>query len=333
MKLWNNPEIKHFLILYGTIACLFTLAGFLIHPYAGGLLGIACIIFLGIFLLFTGRRYRALSRMSLSIDRLLHGEILQISDCREGELSVLGAELQKMTARLQEQADALQRDKLQLSVAMADISHQLRTPLTSMNLTLSMLRGSDLTAHRRLELMWELSKSLQKIDWLVEALLKLSKLDAGTVQFARSPVAVSALIEKASETLLVPIELREQELTVRVGEESFLGDLSWTSEALANLIKNCHEHTPEGGKLTIEALETPLFTQITVRDNGPGFVPEEIPHLFERFYKGSGSSPESVGIGLALSRMIITAQNGTLTAANAPEGGALFTIRFYKSVL
>lgn len=333
MKLWNNPEIKHFLILYGTFAFLFTLAGFLIHPYAGGLLGIACIFFLVLFLLYTGKRYHALSEISLSIDKLLHEDSIQISACREGELSILEAELQKMTIRLQEQADALRQDKLQLSSSMADISHQLRTPLTSMNLTLSLLRSSDLSVGRRLELLRDLSKSLQKIDWLIEALLKLSKLDAGTVQFARSPVAVATLIDKACEDLLIPIELRGQELTVCVQEESFIGDLSWTGEALANLVKNCHEHTPKGGCIRIEALETPLFTQITVRDNGPGFVPEEIPHLFERFYKGSGSSPESVGIGLALARQIVTSQNGTLTAANAPQGGALFTIRFYKSVV
>lgn len=333
MKLWNNPEIKHFLLLYGAFSCLFLTAGFLIHPYAGGLLGIACIFFLMLFLLYTGKRYRVLSEMSLSIDKLLHGEPIRISACREGELSILEAELQKMTTRLQEQADALQQDKLCLSSAMADISHQLRTPLTSINLTLSMLRSSDLPAGRRQELLRDLSKSLQKIDWLIEALLKLSKLDAGTVQFAQVPVSVAALIDKACENLLVPMELRGQELTVLVQKEAFVGDLSWTGEALTNLVKNCHEHTPEGGCIRIEALETPLFTQITVRDNGPGFVPEEIPRLFERFYKGSGSSPESVGIGLALARQIITSQNGTLTAANAPEGGALFTIRFYKSVV
>ena len=115
MKLWNNPEIKHFLLLYGAFSCLFLTAGFLIHPYAGGLLGIACIFFLMLFLLYTGKRYRALSEMSLSIDKLLHGEPIRISACREGELSILEAELQKMTTRLQEQADALQQDKLCLS--------------------------------------------------------------------------------------------------------------------------------------------------------------------------------------------------------------------------
>lgn len=333
MKLWNNPEIKHFLILYGIGACLLLSAGFLIHPLAGVLLIIACLFFLGLFLHFTRKRYRALARMSCSIDRLLHGESMQIADYKEGELSILSAELQKMTVRLQEQAETLRQDKLQLATAMADISHQLRTPLTSLTLILSLLRNNDLPISRRQELVQELSKRVQKINWLAEALLKLSELDAGTVQFASSQVSVAQLIDKAAEHLIIPIELKEQQLTICVQEETFLGDLLWTSEALANLIKNCHEHTPVGGEIQVKALETPLFTQITVRDNGSGFDPAEIPHLFERFFKGKDSSPESVGIGLALSRTIVTAQNGTLTASNDPKGGALFTLRFYKNVI
>ncbi len=238
-----------------------------------------------------------------------------------------------MTVRLKEQTDALQRDKVRLSQAIADISHQLRTPLTAMNLTASMLSGEDLTDQRRLELARELKRSLGRMDWLVEALLKLAQLDAGTAQMKREPVALEALIEQASKPLLIPMELRNQELQITIKDESFIGDFQWTLEAIANVLKNAVEHTPAGGTVSVTAEENALFTGLVIEDSGPGFAPEELPHLFQRFYKGKNARPESVGIGLALARQIIAEQNGTISAANRPEGGARFTLRFYKSVL
>lgn len=129
------------------------------------------------------------------------------------------------------------------------------------------------------------------------------------------------------------MELREQSFTVHAADESFTGDLNWTTEALGNILKNCMEHTPVGGTITVTAEETTLFTEIVVEDNGPGISKADLPFLFDRFFKGAGSSDDSVGIGLALSRSIIAAQNGTIKAENVPTGGARFTIRFYKSVI
>ena len=118
-----------------------------------------------------------------------------------------------------------------------------------------------------------------------------------------------------------------------MGDETCTGDLAWSAEALGNVLKNCMEHTPAGGIISVKAEETALYTQITVRDNGPGFVKEDIPHLFERFYRGKNAGADSVGIGLALARMIVAEQGGTVTADNPAEGGARFVIRFYKSVI
>ncbi|MCD7928181.1 MAG: HAMP domain-containing histidine kinase [Oscillospiraceae bacterium] len=287
-----------------------------------------------VFLLSSRARYRELARLSEDIDRILHGqEQLLLEEYREGELSILHSEIQKMTVRLKEQTDALQRDKVRLSQAIADISHQLRTPLTAMNLTASMLSGEELTHRRRLELTRELKRSLGRMDWLVEALLKLAQLDAGTVQMKREPVALGELIEQAAKPLLIPMELRSQALQITVKDESFTGDFQWTLEAVANVLKNAVEHTPAGGIVSVTAEENALFTGLVIEDSGPGFAPEELPHLFQRFYKGKNARPESVGIGLALARQIIAEQNGTISAANRPEGGAQFTLRFYKSVL
>lgn len=291
------------------------------------------LICLGFCALLLYQRNRKLQKLSEDLDRLLHdGTPLPISEYREGELSILANQLQKVTLRLLESAEQSQRDKAQLADSLANISHQLRTPLTAMNLTAAMLSDPNLTPQRRRELTSELKTLLSRTDDLVETLLKLSKLDAGTVIMAQDSVAVRDVIRRAVQPLEVPMELREQQLTVSCGEATFTGDLVWTAEAIGNLLKNCMEHTPAGGTVSITAEETALYTTITVEDTGSGFDPADIPHLFERFYKGSNAAEGSYGIGLALARTIITAQNGTIQAMNG-SNGARFEVRFYMTVI
>lgn len=334
MKLLRNPELRRELRWYLIGTAFFSAAGFLLKPLCGFLLLTAGIFFTLFHFYSVSKRYSAIAELSHSIDRILHGqEALLITECEEGELSILSSEIRKMTIRLQESADLLLADKLRLTDAIADISHQLRTPLTSMNLTVSLLAENNMPEERHLKLTQELRKQLQRISWLVETLLKMSKIDAGTVSFRKDTVSVAALIQKASEPLEIPMELRSQLLAVNVHEETFIGDFSWCTEALGNILKNCMEHTPNNGRIEITVQETALFTEILVRDSGEGFAAEDIPHLFERFYKGRNSGSDSVGIGLALSRMIIAAQNGTVTADNASDGGARFIIKFYKSII
>lgn len=297
----------------------------------GVLLGCLCLSAAHFF--FDWRHFRQLQKLSTDLDRLLHsGTPLPIRDYEEGELSILSSQIQKLTLRLTESAEALRREKGSLSDALADISHQLRTPLTAMNLTAAMLSAPELTADRRLSLTRELRKLLSRTEWLVETLLKLSKLDAGTVSLAKDPLMAAQVVNRAAEPLAIPMELRGQRLLVDCGDAGFRGDLTWTAEAMGNLLKNAVEHTPDGGTITVKAQETALYTQITVEDTGPGFDPKDIPRLFERFYKGVGAAGGSCGIGLALARMIITAQNGTIQAANTPTG-ARFTVKFYKQVI
>lgn len=286
---------------------------------------------LGLWALLLYRRNRRLRRLSEDLDRLLHdGTPLPISQYREGELSVLATQLQKVTLRLLESAERSHSDKKELSDALANISHQLRTPLTAMNLTATMLSAEELSRSRRQELTAELRNLLHQTHWLVETLLKLSKLDAGTVTMAQEEISVQQLLRHALAPLAVPMDLRDQRMELRCAEQRFVGDLRWTAEALGNVLKNCMEHSPTGGTITVSAAETALYTAITVEDEGQGFAPEELPHLFERFYKGAHST--GYGIGLALARTIITAQNGTIRAMNTAKG-AKFEIRFYKTVV
>ncbi|MCM1558685.1 MAG: HAMP domain-containing histidine kinase [Butyrivibrio sp.] len=278
-------------------------------------------------------RYRRISQLAGDIDRLLHGDSrVALEKYAEGELNILQSEVYKMTVRLREQQQSLQDDKIYLADSLADISHQIRTPLTSVNLLVSFLSKQDITEERRQELSHELYELLDRIDWLITALLKISRLDAGTAGFKQEHIPVEELIRKGTAPLLVPLELRNQTLKISA-EGMFSGDVSWTCEAIANIVKNCMEHTPEGGIIEIQAAENALYTEIIVSDNGNGIQKEDLPHIFERFYKGKDSGDRSFGIGLALARKIITAQNGTVKAGNRIPAGARFTVRFYRGTV
>lgn len=335
MREWRNPAYRREWMVYIVVTVVLALAGAVgVSPLCGGLVLLCGALLSLAHAVFTRRRYIDIAALSHQMDAVLHGwGKLRIDENDEGELAILRSEAQKMTLRLRENADALLGEKKALTRVMEDIFHQLRTPLTAMGLEATLLGAEELPYERRLALTRELKKQLRHVNWLVETLLKMSQLDAGTVALRQESVGVAELVEKAGQSLAIPMELRGQTLRVDAGTARFTGDLSWSAEALGNILKNCMEHTPSGGAIFVKAEETPLFTQITVRDTGPGFDPADIPHLFERFYRGAGAGEGSIGIGLAMSRMVIAAQNGTVSADNPADGGARFTIRFYKSVV
>ncbi|NLX63294.1 MAG: HAMP domain-containing histidine kinase [Clostridiaceae bacterium] len=332
MSFFRNPEIQKSLIFYILLILILTIAGFLLGYYNGLIVLTISILFTFLHFLITFRRYKKLAELGSDIDRILHGDdSIDLAEYSEGEMSFLQSEISKLTVQLRNQAWALKKDKQYLADSIADISHQIRTPLTSINIMLSLLSKPDLPEERKTALFNELETLLGRIDWLITTLLKISRLDTGTVKFKKEKIMVSRLISLAVAPIAISLELREQVINTEIsGNESFTGDLSWTVEAIENILKNCMEHTQKGGVITITACETPLFTEIVIKDNGPGIDKEDLPHLFERFYKGKNSDSQNYGIGLALARMIIVNQNGTIKAENAPEGGAKFTIRFYK---
>lgn len=329
----SNKELRRSIVIIAIATVVLAIVGFMISAACGVLVLAACVVIAGIHLGTEYYRYRRLQKLSRDLDDLLvGGKPLPIREYDEGELSILANQVQKLTLRLTESAETVKADKIYLADSLADISHQLRTPLTAMNLTTTMLRSPDLTDEKRMELTGELRSLLTRTEWLVETLLKMSKLDAGTVKLAKDAVSVRELIARSAAPIAIPMDLRNQTLAVNCGGEAFIGDLVWSAEALGNILKNCMEHTPEGGTITVTAQETALYTQIEVEDTGPGFDTRDIPHLFERFYKGSNASTNSYGIGLALARTVITAQNGTVQAQNC-ECGAKFVIKFYKQVI
>lgn len=335
MDVFKNPWVKKNVLLHLVLGAIAAIIGFAIGTASGILALCLSLVFTLIHVFFDRKRYKRISDLSSDIDRILHyQQALDFNEYAEGELAILSSEIYKMTVRMREQSELLKKDKQYLADSMANISHQIRTPLTFVNLIAALLKKPELSYERRLELTRDMMKLLEHIDRLVTVLLKLSRFDAGTVEFQSETVSAADLINKASEPLLIPMELRNQQLCVNInGNGSFSGDLAWTAEAVENILKNCMEHTPEGGIIKIDASENALFTEIIISDNGSGIDKDDLPHLFERFYRGKNSSVQNYGIGLSLARLIISEQNGTIKAENGKGGGAKFTIRFYKGIV
>ncbi|MGF7142495.1 signal transduction histidine kinase [Anaerotaenia torta] len=327
----RNPEIKRDIILFSIVLLAGTSIGFFISIPTG------IAVFLSVFpvsvlhFIITDKRYRNIAGLSREIDKVLHSrEAVEFSVYKEGELSILQNEIQKMVIRLREQRDALSKDKIYLADSLADISHQLKTPLTSINLLLTFLEKEDITAEQKAGYIRDLKGLMKRIDWLISALLRLSKLDAGTVSFKEERIDLREAVRLSLETVLIPMELKGQLLKMNIEENAYIiGDMSWTVEAILNVIKNCMEHTPNQGTIKISGICNSIFTELVVEDNGTGISEEDLPRIFERFYKGKNSSSQSIGIGLALARQIIVRQNGTIKAENKKEGGVRFVIRFY----
>lgn len=329
MEIFRNPYVRKTACLTGLVMLLCAAVCFFISWQAGCAVLAAGILVLLVYFLDSRKRYAAIQQTAQQIDRLLHGDdAMDLSSYEEGELSILHSELRKLVLRLREQTELLSKEKTALADSLADISHQLRTPLTAIHLNTASLQAPVLADDKRLALCMQTENQLERIDWLVASLLKLARLDAGAVVLRKEQVALSDVVDAACRPLAIVMDIKEQTLLTDVSG-SFLGDKDWTVEAVGNMVKNCTEHM-QAGTLSITGRENPIYTELIIRDTGRGFAKEDLPHLFERFYKGKNSSEKSVGIGLALSQRILALENATVKAANHPEGGAQFTIRFYK---
>lgn len=329
--MFRNREIRQFALCFGVVALAGAIAGFMIHPAAGSLVMALAAVFGILFFVFTGNRYRRIAKLSGEIDHVLHyGERIDISQEEEGELSILQSEITKMTLRIREQNDRLKQEKEHLADSLADIAHQLRTPLTSAGLILSLLEQEP-DERRRKALLRETEELFSQVDWLLTSLLKLSRLDAGIVVFQEEKTEVEKLLESSLRPLLIPMELHEITLQKEVPAGVFISvDAGWMTEALRNILKNCCEKAGDGGMIHISCKDTLLYTEIEIHDSGPGFEAEELHHIFDRFYRGKKENAAGYGIGLALSKTIIIRQGGTVAAKNHPQRGAAFTIRFPK---
>ncbi len=331
----RNLEIRNFLLVMGLIALVATAIGAMSSLFSAILIFITSALLMGCSLFFTRWRYREIEKLSGYLRKIVAGNYsLDVRDNHEGELSILKNEIYKVTQMLSEQKNLLQQDKIQLTDAISDISHQLKTPLTSMMVMTDLLNDANLAETKRVEFTHNIRIQLERIEWLVSSLLKLSRIDSGTAQFKKEKVMVRELIQKSIEPLLIPMDIKQQSLSIEGSDSvSFVGDFKWTTEAVINILKNCVEHTDEGGRISISFSENPLFTEIVIADNGKGISKEDMPYIFKRFYKGKNASEGSVGIGLAMAYSIVTNQNGDIQIKSEKEKGTEFRIKFYKQVI
>ncbi len=329
--MFRNKEVRNIAILFLIITFIFSIVGFILCPAAGILEFILAAVLGTVFYRFTRTRYNRIAQLSEQIDMVLHNdEHLYVSEADEGELSILQSEIVKMTLRIREQNAALRKEKKHLADSLADISHQLRTPLTSVNIILSLLEKNTDKKEQK-TLIREAGELFGQMDFLLVSLLKLSRLDAGIVVFKKEQMDIGNLISVSLRPFLIPMELHNIQIQTDISEGTEIsGDFRWLSEAFQNIIKNCIESVGDNGKIEIACEDNSLFTEITFHDDGAGFEKEELPHLFERFYRGKDADATGYGIGLALCRSIIMRQGGTITAKNHPQGGAVFYVRFLK---
>lgn len=333
LNMLRNKEIRRF-IIYSVIAAIIG-AGVLLFEsvLAAMILLLISFIIIFIFLIFTKRRYRQMEELAEYLRSIAAGEYsLDVRDNQEGELSILKNDIYRVTRMLSEQSAAISEEKGKLTDAISDISHQLKTPLTSMTVMADLLSDHRLSETKRQEFTRHILIQLERMDWLVSTLLKLSKIDAGTITFKKEPVIVEAFLEKAIQPSLIPIELKNLQISVNGDKKiQFIGDQYWSTEAFVNLIKNAVEHTPEHGSVQLSYSENVLYTEIRISDNGGGIPKEDLPYIFRRFYKGKQAKDGSVGIGLALVHQIIKNQNGDIEVESKEGVGTTFSIKFYKS--
>lgn len=302
-----------------------------------GILSAVLLIMGGIFLMilfaYLGYRQKEIGKLCSYMDAVERGNFsLDISHNRDDELSSLKNELFKLTVFLKEQAKIAIENRKALADAVADISHQLKTPLTSVTVLVDNLtENQDMESSIRSRFLREISSQLSGVTWLIATLLKLSRLDAGVVELDCKPLSVRALAEKVCHKLELMAEWRQVELKLQVPEEIWIwGDQQWLAEAFLNLVKNAIEHSNVGGEVLITAEENDVYTLVTVKDYGEGISPEEQKRLFERFYRGRSAGADSVGIGLSLAKEIITRQEGYITVESGKGSGTTFLIKFIK---
>ena len=298
--------------------------------------GFVLLIFV-VFLFITGsfiiyswyiERYnqRRIEELTNYLECVNVGKFDRIIQSKEDAFSHLEDEIYKTVTTLRQTKDTAVKTKENYADNLANIAHQIKTKITTLSLALQLSKKSDSATYIQ-----QMESQLESLSWLEEALLTLSKIDAGVLQLECSKVDIYTALTLAAENLNEL--LVESAVTVEIPDKGCIeidGDMEWTMEAFINVIKNCIEHSAPGSVIHCDYSANPLYTEILIWDEGKGFKEEDIPHLFERFYKGKETSEKGIGIGLSLARSIFEMQNGNITAWNMQKGGACFEIRVYS---
>lgn len=299
--------------------------------YGQNVLFMAMGFMIGLLLFFLTFFYRnkmetaRIQALAEYLEQVNIGKAVILSTSGEDDFSKLEDEIYKTVTFLYQTKESAVRARNDFAENLSNIAHQIKTPITAISLSIQMMQQE--SGSRHLE---QVEKQLLRLTHLEEALLVLSRLDAGTLLLQKDEVDVFTLLVLAADNLQELFISSGTSIDIsELGEMLVIVDLDWTMEAMMNLMKNCMEHNP-GGTIHCSYAQNPLYTEISIWDDGEGFAKEDIPHLFERFYRGQNAGGGGIGIGLSLAKEIVERQNGTIRAKNKPDGGAFFEIRFYS---
>ncbi len=294
-------------------------------PYFGVRLACAGVFAVGI-LRQKKREALRVQELTAYLEQANAGNAPVLSALGEDELSKLEDQIYKTVTYLYQTREEAVRVKNEFAHNLSNIAHQIKTPITAISLSVQTM-GSGSGEKEGTE---QIQRQLMRLTHLEEALLLLARLDAGTLALKREETDVYTLLMLAADNLQEIFAQSEVSVDIsELGEVKVHVDLDWTMEAVMNLMKNCAEHNA-GGCVHCAYGQNPLYTEILIWDEGAGFDRKDLPHLFERFYRGKNAKEGGIGIGLALAKELIGRQNGTIRAKNLPEGGACFAIRIYR---
>ncbi len=292
----------------------------------------AIFLFFVFFIKYNRKRDKEIKSITKCIEEINHKNYeLQIDTMSEDELSILKNEIYKTTIMLKEAAENALLDKRNLKQSLEDISHQLKTPLTSILIILdNLIEEPDMEEKIRNDFLRDIKRNVLNIHFFVQSLLKLSKFDANTISFQRKEQSVYKIIKEAIQNVETLCDLKNISIQVKGKKTCLLNcDFHWQVEAITNILKNCIEHSKEQSEVLMELEENNVYVRITIQDFGEGIKPKDLPYIFERFYKGESKNKESVGIGLALSKSIIEKENGHIRVVSN-ETGTTFIIQYAK---
>ncbi len=297
-----------------------------------GILAIALLANLLIGFRFQRRQEREIDALILYLMKVQdHLELPEFNSMEEGNLGILQSEIYKLVVQLKEQYSGERKQKKYMVDMLSDISHQIKTPMTAITLMTDLLSTPELSDEKRLDYVEKINQQTNRITWLVRNLLTLSQLEADMLELKKEEISLSELMDTIMDTFEIMAEVKEIELLVDCPKEVFIScDKQWTREAISNIVKNCIEHTHEGGRVSIEVQQNNLATEILIQDTGEGIPKEHLPNIFKRFFKAPGASGSSVGIGLSMSKQIIMRQNGTIQVESEVGVGSKFIVKLYR---
>lgn len=293
---------------------------------------LSIILLLSIFIKYNHKKEQDIKEIIKCIEQINKKNYeLQIDSISEDELSILKNEIYKTTIMLKESAENSNKDKINLKKSLEDISHQLKTPLTSILVMLdNMIDDPDMDVNVRNDFVRDIKRNIVSINFLVQALLKLSKFDANTVLFIKNEDNLKNIVNESIKNVLTLCDLRNIDIKLNVKiNPNIKCDSKWQIEAVTNIIKNAIDHSKDNSKVIINLDSNNIYSMIEIIDSGDGIPKKDIPHIFERFYKGKNATSDSIGIGLALAKTIVEKDNGMISV-DSNKSGTKFIIKYYK---